>query len=260
MVLLALSGCVDASPKDESGLTHYQSGGVPVLSWDQAVGPAGSGGAEPQAGAAGTSAVPGGQGGVAGMAGMGGVGAMGGGGGTGGMQAPAGAGGASGAAGTGGTDVTAGTGGQPSAPASILSSLTVDFTTANQGGRYAPKNIGAVWVADASGKWVKTLERWAWIRGQYLSKYNAANPLNNVVDAVTSATKPNHGAHHLTWNLTGADGAKVAPGDYKLLIECTEREDRPGEWIEVAFSVGPDSATVTPADSPYYKGVSLTYE
>jgi hypothetical protein len=207
---------------------------------------------EPFAGAAGLDP-PAGAGGVAGTGGASGTGGVGGPGGAGGTGGVAGTGGAGGTGGVGGTGGAGGVGGGSGG------TVTLDFTTSSQGGRYSPNNVGAVWIADASGQFVKTLERWAWIRAQYLSKYNGANPTNNVVDAVASATLRSHGAHHLTWNLTDGNRVAVAPGEYTAFIECTEREDRPGEWTQVNFTVGAAPATVTLPDSQFYKSVSLQF-
>jgi hypothetical protein len=229
--MLALTGCVDATASQQAGQAYYQEG-APVLSWNEAGGNSGGVPVAPLAGAAG-------------------------------MDPPTGPGGTGGAGGAPDDGIEGGgAGGVGGAPAvgPILNGVTLSFTTGNQGGRYAPDNVGAVWIADASGAWVKTLERWAWIRGAYLSKYNAANPSNNMVDAVASATLMSHGAHDLTWDLTDANGAKVAPGLYTAFIEVTEREDTPGEWTQVDFAVGSAPNMTSFPDSPYFMGVLLTYQ
>jgi hypothetical protein len=47
--------------------------------------------------------------------------------------------------------------------AGTVTSLTFDVTTKAPGGRYQPRNVGAIWVEDSSGKLVKSLEVWAGI-------------------------------------------------------------------------------------------------
>ena len=125
---------------------------------------AGPGGAAPTAGAPASGAGGNtGAGGApaAGSGGKGGTGAGGAGPGTGGM-------------GTGGT--AAGSGGTTGTPPVTASAgtLTIDFTTVGNGGNYAPRNIGAVWVVGPSGKFVKTLERWAAARATYLAKWKSS--------------------------------------------------------------------------------------
>lgn len=73
----------------------------------------------------------------------------------------------SGTAGSGGAgsgaDMTAGTGGS-TAPAdaagTAASALSVTLTTVTQGGKYAPLNVGAIWIETTSGQWIDTLEYW----------------------------------------------------------------------------------------------------
>lgn len=47
---------------------------------------------------------------------------------------------------------------------------TVKFTvrTTTPGGNFSPRNIGAIWIEDSNGQFVKTLKRWADRRKQYL--------------------------------------------------------------------------------------------
>ncbi|MEY4577032.1 MAG: hypothetical protein RL701_1735, partial [Pseudomonadota bacterium] len=57
--------------------------------------------------------------------------------------------------------------------------LAFNVTTVEQGGEYQPKNIGAIWIEDERGAWVKTLAVWAAVRQQYLYEYAAANATRN---------------------------------------------------------------------------------
>lgn len=153
---------------------------------------------------------------------------------------------------------TAGGGGEPQPePEAQATKLVVDVTTLSQGGRYAPKNIGAIWVEDSSGAWVKTLAVWAGRRGRNLQRYLGVNPTNNTVDAVTSATLRTHEGHTVEWDLTGLDGGTVPDGEYTILVECTEA-DRAGEFTSASFTKGegPQQATF---DNRYYEG-SISYE
>jgi hypothetical protein len=62
----------------------------------------------------------------------------------------------------------------PAADGGGVSSLSFTVLTVAQGGKYQPKNIGAIWVQDSAGRFVKSLEVWAKQRRKYLTKYNAA--------------------------------------------------------------------------------------
>ncbi|MBK9033260.1 MAG: hypothetical protein IPL61_18640 [Myxococcales bacterium] len=84
-----------------------------------------------------------------------------------------------------------GGGGGPDAAAgcdtSPLSALRIVVRTTPFGGRYQPKNIGAIWIETASGQYVKTVKRWANRRLRYLTRYNAASG-GDITDAITGAT------------------------------------------------------------------------
>jgi hypothetical protein len=139
-------------------------------------------------------------------------------------------------------------------------SVTLDFTTASQGGRYSPRNVGAVWITDSAGKWIKNMEVWAFIRMRHLTKFLSVDPSGNRVDAVSSATLSRHGPHHSMWNLKTAAGMDVPDGDYSIFIECTEDEVRAGQVTEIKFTKGPMPQTVMPPDTTGYKGIKLVYQ
>lgn len=133
------------------------------------------------------------------------------------------------------------------------------LTTLAQGGAFAPKNVGAIWVEDSNGKWVKTLATWTGITLRYLSRYIKANPTGNTVDAVTSATLNAHEEHTVDWNLSDAKGAPLPDGTYHVLVEVTDRNG-PGQMLDLEFSKGAEPQQIAPADSLYFKDVELSYE
>lgn len=142
---------------------------------------------------------------------------------------------------------------------------TVDFqvTTVTFGGKYAQKNIGAIWVADSQNSFVKTLKVWASRRMRHLVKWNNDSG-GNVVDAVTSATLRAHQSHNVTWDCTDVNGQVVADGTYKILVEFTEdnssQAGRPqGKWTSIAFTKGATAENLTPADETYFKNMKLVY-
>ncbi|MDH5673116.1 MAG: DUF2271 domain-containing protein [Myxococcales bacterium] len=158
------------------------------------------------------------------------------------------------------------------APASAPASggtLTISFTTVDLRGRYAPRNIGAVWVATGSGSFVKTLERWAGVRANHLSKWNAASggwssffgfgATDDELDAVSRATLTSHQMHSLTWDMVGNDGAVVPDGSYKVMVEMTDNET--GSAVgEVAFDKGPGAVNLSGQTSAAFTGFNLDYQ
>lgn len=176
--------------------------------------------------------------------------------GTGAVSVAVGGAGASGMAGaaTGGRGGAGGSAGTIPAQ-SVVTSLAFDVTTVTQSGRYQPRNIGAIWIQDATGRFIKSLEVWAGIRARYLTKYNAARS-GMAVDVVTSATLLSHRAHHATWNLKDRSGATVPPGKYTLFIELTDA-DITGKFTSVEFDLGLGPQVFNPPNAQYYTNMKL---
>jgi hypothetical protein len=149
---------------------------------------------------------------------------------------------------------------QPAPPADTGMSMSLDFTTVSQRGRYSPKNIGAVWIEDSAGKYVKTLDAWAAKRARYLVKWVGKNPTGDRVDAISRATLPNHIAHHATWNLKDNKGVVAPDGEYTIYIESTDQETKPGAWTSLSFTKSADPQTVMPPDATAYTGIKLVYQ
>jgi hypothetical protein len=166
--------------------------------------------------------------------------------------------------GTGGAGVMSGAGGM-SAPTTgaAATKLTATITTVTQGGKYAPKNVGAIWIADSSGKWLFTLEYWnSLVNSQWLTKYNSVNGPAYVLfgatapaDTVTGATLAMHKTHTVNWSFKDSKGQVVPDGAYKLMIELTEASAT-GKTQEYDFMKGP-AASTTPADTAYFTGVKI---
>lgn len=130
--------------------------------------------------------------------------------------------------------------------ASTLTSAQIRVRTTAVGGRYAPRNIGAIWIEDSTGKFVKTIEVWAKTRARYLTRWKTASA-SNVVDAVSGATLASHTTHDRTWNLQGLDHCKVQPGNYKVVVEETD-SNATGPSLEIPFTIG-SAATVMAAET-----------
>lgn len=132
-------------------------------------------------------------------------------------------------------------------------------TTRPQGGPYAPKNIGAIWVQDEQGRWLRTLELWAAVRIRYLTGYRDANPMRNQVDAITRATSATHGLHALHWDMRDAQGQLVPDGEYSFMIEVTDRSAT-GERTQIAFEKSAAAQSVTLEDDAFFADVSVQFE
>jgi hypothetical protein len=161
-------------------------------------------------------------------------------------------------------------------PVAKATKLTLDYTTATYGGKYAPINIGAVWVADASGKWVYTLEMWCgWQNTKHLRPYTMAGGPDYSTgllpgsftsgkapppDVIASATLKTHKAHKsVVWNLKNASGAEVPDGMYTLNFELTEQEDA-GKSLQIPFMKGGALGPLMAATSPVYMDVKAVLQ
>jgi hypothetical protein len=107
-------------------------------------------------------------------------------------------------------------------PAGAAGSLTITYTTQPHGGPYAPRNIVAVWVEDAAGNFVRTIDRYAATRKSHLIGW-IAKAGNADTDAVSGATRANHtGALTRTWDLTGRGGTEIPDGTYTIRMELAD--------------------------------------
>ena len=234
---------------DDTGLAGT-SGGVAgtggTTGMGGSIGPAGGGGVTGSAGAG----ARGGSGGTVGSARGGTTG-------SGGTTGTAGRGGTTGAAGRGGSSGTTGAGGSSGV---LAGSLMISVTTKAPGGRYQPDNVGAIWIADANTRFIKSLYVWGQQRRRELTRWtsatSAAGLANNLVDAVTAATMRSHGARMASWNGTDANRALVADGPYKV---CFELEDGAQQYQCVDFSKSRTAQTLMPADTTGFTARKIAY-
>ncbi|MCA9731513.1 DUF2271 domain-containing protein [candidate division KSB1 bacterium] len=136
-------------------------------------------------------------------------------------------------------------------------SVQFKVTTSSPGGQYSPRNIGAIWIEDASGNFVRTLEVWANRRKQYLYTWNKETS-GNTVDAITSATSSSHTTHQVTWDIKNASGNRVADGDYTLKVEMTDQHAQ-GPIASFAFPVGQASGSLSLTDKTYFHNLELSW-
>jgi hypothetical protein len=140
----------------------------------------------------------------------------------------------------------------PARPCAVIFTVT----TTSYGGEYEPANAGAIWIADASARFVKTLTVWASTRRKALGTWNSVSG-GNIVDAVTGATARSHGVRVGTWNCTGVDRRTVPDGLYRVYVEFTEANFG-GRLLPVAdFNKGGGPVDLNPPDQRNFKGIHL---
>ncbi len=217
----------------------------------------GGAGSTGHAGASGGNA--GASGGTAGASG-GNAGASGGNAGASGGNAGA-SGGTAGASGSGGTaGASGGTAGASGGNGDGPGTLTVSFTTAPAGGNYAPRNIVAVWIEDSTGRFVRTIGRWANRRIRYLLAWNAAAGPGDA-DAVSGATRSSHnGTLTVTWNGTSKAGQVMPAGMYKIRMELADRDSQsPMQNNQGTFTFQKGAASTQTGANGNFNNVQIQY-
>ena len=272
---LALGACVEGAPHDKVGAAAFGQSNGPLTD-DSDFAPAGAqevtAGSgvpdeqpvqQPTAGTGTTPMMTAGTGGTRPVVNTGGSGgkAMQPTGGSGGMTGTGGSGAAgTGAGGTGETTPTTASGGQ----------LTVTFTSVSQGGRYSPRNVGAVWIETGSGTFVKTFERWAGVRATHLSVWAGASGgwgsffgggnTEDKADAVSRATLSRHEAHMVTWDMHDLKGQVVPDGKYKIGVEVADDNFATAGSGYVEFEKSPSGTMVMAPDQTPFTGLVIKYQ
>jgi hypothetical protein len=140
--------------------------------------------------------------------------------------------------------------------------LSVSVVTSAAGGNYAPRNILAIWIEDASGNFVKTLLANADKRIQHLNTWesatNAKGVMYNRVDAITGATLSNHGTRTCTWNGTDYNKNLVGDGKYFVCMELTDK-NATGNYSRFAFTKGLNNS-VTPQNVASFSSINILWE
>lgn len=139
--------------------------------------------------------------------------------------------------------------------------LSVTVAVTNSGG-YSPENVGAIWIANSSGTFVKTLERWAQSRISHLTLWNSATSAaglsRNTVDAITSASLSSYKTHMVSWNCTDAKRAVVPDGAYRVYFETTD-DNVTGPNAYVDFTKGPTGFNSSPAGTTHFANIKLAF-
>jgi len=140
---------------------------------------------------------------------------------------------------------------------STKTAAVLEFSTKATGGKYQPKHVLAVWIADARSNLVATLEKRATKRQKYLTAWNAARGTNVVVDGVSGATMQAHAPHTAAWNGLDAAGKPAPDGPYFFVVEFTDFHGQ-GPLALFPFTKGPGSpAASRPDGGPHIKDVTL---
>lgn len=145
----------------------------------------------------------------------------------------------------------------PLAPPSI-SRAVVTVRTSTLSGRYAPRNVGAIWIENGDGRFVRTLEQWGIRRRRYLTTFLASS-VGNVIDAVTSATLPRHVTHTATWDLRDARRCLVEQGEYRVDFELTERNGA-GAFAFYPFTLPATPEVLDLVETANFHDVQITFE
>ena len=136
--------------------------------------------------------------------------------------------------------------------------LSFSVLTVSLDGEYSPRNIGAIWIEDSGGRFVKTLEEWARSREEHLYTFLDASG-GDTTDAITSATLSDHRTHSVTWDLRDLSGSAAPDGDYRVMMELTDDNDQ-GATAGIGFTKGPSPLEVNPPDEARFVDMRLRYE
>lgn len=125
---------------------------------------------------------------------------------------------------------------------STSGTLGVSYTTQTVMGRYAPRNVSAVWIETTDEQFVANLAIKAALRRPGLVYWQERGCTEqDGPDAVTSATAQMHTTHEVMWSGVDLNGTPVPDGDYQLLIEVTEDDKEPGDFSSFPFTKGPEA-------------------
>ena len=118
--------------------------------------------------------------------------------------------------------LTLGVVGAAPSTAEARGAVTITFTsTQAPSANYAPNNVLAVWIEGPGGTFIKTIDRQALARVQYLVAWRAKAGANDM-DAITGATRVGYAAQTVTWNLQDKTGQVVPDGTYTIRMELAQ--------------------------------------
>jgi hypothetical protein len=112
--------------------------------------------------------------------------------------------------------------GAAASTAEARGAVSITFTSSpSPSSNYAPNNVLAVWIEGPGGTFIKTIDRQALARVQYLVAWRAKAG-DNDMDALTGATRVGYAAQTITWNLQNKQGQVVPDGTYTIRMELAQ--------------------------------------
>jgi len=150
-------------------------------------------------------------------------------------------------------------------------SLSFNVTTKTYNGQYAPKHCFALWITDASGNYVKTINRQSKNYTRYLTNWVSGSG-SKTTDGMTGASLTSHNYAYtssskttqripFTWDFLDYNGTLVDDGTYYINIEFTE-SNATGKTVKYAFTKGISSysGSLTPvSSSSYFSNATIAY-
>ena len=164
-----------------------------------------------------------------------------------------------------------GTGGDPNQPPpppppplTGKCNFTFDVTTKSYGGRFRPRNVGAIYITTASNGFVKSLNVWGGTRLGNLTDWQTLSS-GNRTDAVTSATRASAGPISGHWDCTNTSGAVVPGGQYKVCCSFQEDDALPffgpaPKQACVPFDLPPTASSIDAPDQQYFTGMHISIQ
>ena len=153
--------------------------------------------------------------------------------------------------------------GDGSVPIADPCGFTLSVTTVSYSGRFAPRNVGAIWIEDATGSFVKTLRTWGGPRLNNALRWQSV-AAGSRVDAISSATRAGHGPISGAWNCTDGSRSAVPQGPYSACIEFEEDlialTSAAPHYACEPFSFGTPATTGTWSDQALFVEMSWTFE
>ena len=135
---------------------------------------------------------------------------------------------------------------------------TFTFKTVTENGTYSPKHVLAVWVETSTGNYIRTLKLRGSQRKQYLYTWNSKSG-GSSTDANTGSTLSSHQSHTVNWNLKDLNGNLLPDGDYKIVVEYTDKHAQ-GPMFTLTFTKNSTASSQTPANQSYFTNMSFSYD
>jgi hypothetical protein len=137
--------------------------------------------------------------------------------------------------------------------------VSLSCSTVSAGGKFSPRHVLAVWVADGNTNFIKTLCRYGTKRTKYLNAWRIARQNEPTVDGITGATRPAHSELAITWDCRDSDKKLVPDGPYLLFVELADSHDHSPKAV-FAVEKGPTSQTKTFADEEFLKKIRVSFQ